>query len=123
MREALVGMALVLVLIVTGCGGGADGNGEDDGSYTKDDIARALGFHREAHETIYEMAPGKDCLVIRVLTTSDEVEAAQREADNLPTALAVNSDGNAGVIFAGFGTFSQDECVAPAESDLDTLSK
>ena len=55
------------------------------------------------------MAPGKDCLVIRVLTTSDEVEAAQREADNLPTALAVNSDGNAGVIFAGFGTFSQDE--------------
>ena len=53
MREALVGMALVLVLIVTGCGGGEpDGNGEDDGSYTKDDIARALGFHREAHETI-----------------------------------------------------------------------
>ena len=103
MREALVSMALVLALAVAGCGGGGDG-GEGADAYTKEDIAGALGFHRKAHETIYEMPPGKDCVVIRVLTTSDEVTSAQRVADNLPTALAVNSDGTAGVIFAGFGT-------------------
>lgn len=113
MRETVV-VGMALALIVTGCGGG------DDSSYTRDDIASALGFSRHAHETIYEMAPGKDCIVLRVLTTSDEVEAAQRDAG---TALAVSSDGNAGVLFAGFGDLSQDECVAPAESDLDTLSK
>jgi hypothetical protein len=58
-----------------------------------------------------------------VLTSSDEVESAQREAGNLPTALAVTSNAEAGVIFAGFGTFSQDECVAPAEADLNSLSE
>ena len=118
MREALVGMALVLALIVAGCGGG------DDTGYTKDDIATALGLFRdETHETIYERAPGKDCVVIQVLTSSDQVEAAQRVAANLPTALAVSSNGDAGVIFAGFGGFSQDDCVAPAESDLNSLSE
>ena len=69
------------------------------------------------------MAPGKDCVVIRMLTSSDEVESAQRVAGDLPTALAVNSNGDAGVIFAGFGGFSQDDCVAPAESDLNSLSE
>jgi hypothetical protein len=108
-------------LFVVGCGGG------DESDYTENDIASALGFHpghgERAHETLYERAPGKDCVVLQVLTSSDEVEAAQREAANLPTALAVNSNGDAGVIFSGFGTFSQDECVAPAESDLNSLSK
>ena len=117
MREALVGIALVLVLIVAGCGGG------DDSGHTRDDIASALGLHNKHHEVIYEMAPGKDCVVIRVLTSSDEVESAQSVAGDVPTALAVNSNGDAGVIFAGFGTFSQDKCVAPAESDLNSLSK
>jgi len=121
MREGLVGTALGLALIVGGCGGG------DDSGYTRDDIAAALEFHRERHgpqrhELLYERAPGKNCVVLRVLTSSDQVEAAQRVAGSLPTALAVNSSGDAGVIFAGFGTFSQDECVAPAESDLDSLS-
>ena len=37
--------------------------------------------------------------------------------------VAVNSNGDAGVIFAGFGGFSQDDCVAPAESDLNSLSE
>ena len=69
------------------------------------------------------MAPGKDCVVIQVLTTSDEVASAQSVAGDVPTALAVNSNGDAGVIFAGFGTFSQDECVAPAETDLNSLSE
>ncbi len=117
MRAALVGTALVLVLIVAGCGGG------DDRGYTEDDIASALGLHNKHHEVIYEMAPGKDCVVIRMLTSSDEVESAQRVAGDLPTALAVNSNGDAGVIFAGFGGFSQDDCVAPAESDLNSLSE
>jgi hypothetical protein len=79
-------------------------------------------LHNEHHEVIYEMAPGKDCVVLTVLTSSDEVEVAQLDADTLPTALAVNATGDAGVIFAGFGDFSQDECVAPAESDLNSLS-
>jgi len=122
-REALVGMALVLVLIVTGCGGGDDSSGGDNRGYTRDDIASALGLHNEHHEVIYEMAPGKDCVVIQVLTSADEVESAQSVADEVPTALAVNPSGEAGVIFAGFGGFSQDECVAPAESDLNSMSK
>jgi hypothetical protein len=121
MREALVGMALVLVLIVAGCGSGDDGDG--GGGYTRDDIASALGLHNKHHEVIYEMAPGKDCVVIQMLTSSDEVESAQSVAGEVPTALAVNSNGDAGVIFAGFGNFSQDECVAPAESDLNSLSE
>jgi hypothetical protein len=118
MREALVGMALVLALIVSGCGGGDDSSG-----YTRDDIASVLGLHNKQHEVIYEMAPGKNCVVIQVLTSSDEVESAQRVAGDVPTALAVNSNGDAGVIFAGFGGFSQDECVAPAETDLNSLSE
>ena len=47
----------------------------------------------------------------------------RRVAGDLPTALAVDSNGDAGVIFAGFGGFSQDDCVAPAESDLNSLSE
>ena len=87
--------------------------------YTKHDIASALGFRRENHETLYERAPGKDCVVLRVLTFSDEVEAAQSAAGNLPTALAVNFNGDANVIFGDFfpGSF------APAESDLNSLSE
>jgi len=113
----------VVAVVVAGCGGGGDSGGGAESGYTKDEIAGALGLHRKAnHEVIYEMPSGKDCVVIRVLTSSDEVESAQSEADRLPTALAVNSDGDAGVIFGGFGTFSQDECVAPAETDLNSLS-
>jgi L-asparaginase II len=120
-RSTFATVASLVALFVAGCGGG------DESDYTENDIASALGFHpghgERAHETLYERAPGKDCVVLQVLTSSDEVEAAQREAANLPTALAVNSNGDAGVIFSGFGTFSQDECVAPAESDLNSLSK
>jgi hypothetical protein len=120
-RSAFATVVSLVALFVAGCGGG-DGSG-----FTEDDIASALGFHpghgERAHETLYERALGKDCVVLQVLTSSDEVEAAQREAANIPTALAVNSNGDAGVIFSGFGTFSQDECVAPAESDLNSLSK
>lgn len=110
-------LVAVLVLLVAGCGG------EDDSGYTESDIRSALGLRNERHEVLYEMAPGKDCVVIRLLTSSDQVEAAQREAGNVPTALAVNSNEDAGVIFAGSGAFSQDECVAPAESDLNSLSE
>jgi len=111
---------MVTAVVVAGCGGGGGG----DGGYTRDDIASALALHIKHHdEVIYEMAPGKDCVVIRVLTSSDEVESAQSVAGDLPTALAVNSSGDAGVIFAGYGTFSQDQCVAPAESALNSLSK
>ena len=109
------------VLVVAGCGSGDDGDGGD--GYTQDDIAGALGLHNKHHEVIYEMAPGKDCVVIQVLTSSDEVESAQSVAGEVPTALAVNPNGDVGVIFAGFGNFSQDECVAPAESDLNSLSE
>jgi hypothetical protein len=112
----------VVAVVVAGCGGGGDSGGGAESGYTKDEIASALGLHRkDNHEVVYEMPSGKDCVVIRVLTSSGEVESAQKEAGSLPTSLAVNSDGNAGVIFAGFGTFSQDECVAPAEANLDSL--
>jgi hypothetical protein len=123
MRKGLLDMALVCALIVAGCGGGDESGGEDASGYTRDDIAGALGLHNEQHEVIYEMASGKDCVVLQVLTSSDEVESAQSVADEVPTALAVNSDGDAGVIFAGFGTFSQDQCVAPAQSDLNALGE
>ena len=121
-------MSLVLALIVAGCGDGGDsggdgGDGGDDSGYTRDDIARALGLHNKHHEVIYEMAPGRECVVIQMLTSSDEVESAQSVSGDVPTALAVNASGDAGVIFAGFGTFSQDECVAPAEADLNSLSE
>ena len=120
-RSTFAIVASLVTLFVVGCGGG------DESGYTKDDIASALGFHpghgERAHETLYERAPGKDCVVLQVLTSSDEVEAAQRVAPTLPTALAVSSNGDAGVIFSGSGTFRQDECVAPAESDLESLSK
>ena len=76
------------VLVVAGCGSGDDGDGGD--GYTQDDIASALGLHNKHHEVIYEMAPGKDCVVIQVLTSSDEVESAQSVAGEVPTALAVN---------------------------------
>lgn len=115
-RRAALTLAAVAAM-VGGCGGG------DDGAYTTDEVANALGLHNEKHEVIYERAPGKDCVVLSVLTSPDQIEAAQSEAPNLPTALAVNSAGDAAVIFAGFGTFSQDECVAPAESDLNSLSE
>jgi hypothetical protein len=120
-RSTFATVGSLVALFVAGCGGGASGG------YTENDIASALGFHpghgERAHETLYERAPGKDCVVLRVLTTSDEVASAQSVAADLPTALAVNSNGDAGVIFAGSGTFRQDECVAPAESDLNSLSK
>ena len=122
-RSTIATVVSLVALFVAGCGGG------DESGYTKDDIASALGFHpghgERAHETLYERAPGKDCVVLQVLTTSDEVASAQSLAGDVPTALAVNSNGDAGVIFAGFsnGTFSQDECVAPAEADLNSLSK
>jgi hypothetical protein len=122
-RKALLGIAPVCALIVAGCGGGDESGGEDAGGYTRDDIASALGLHNKQHEVIYEMAPGKDCVVIQMLTSSDEVESAQSVAGEVPTALAVNSNGDAGVIFAGFGNFSQNECVAPAESDLNALGE
>ena len=122
-KEALLGMALALALIVAGCGGGDDSGGGDASGYTRDDVASALELHNEHHEVIYEMAPGKDCVVIQVLTSSDEVKSAQNVAGDVPTALAVNASGDAGVIFAGFGTFSQDKCVAPAETDLNSLSE
>ena len=111
---------LVLVATLAGCGGGDDSGNSGN---TQDEIASALGLHNQHHEVIYEMAPGKDCVVIQVLTTPDEVASAQSVAGDVPTALAVNSNGDAGVIFAGFGTFSQDECVAPAETDLNSLSE
>ena len=118
MREALVGMALFLVLIVAGCGRG------DHSGFTRDEIFSALGLHRKFGDEIhYEWAPGKDCVVDQLLTNSDQVDAAKKVAAGLPTALAVNSDGDAGVIFIGYGTFSQHQCVAPAESDLNSLSK
>ena len=120
-RSTFGTVASLVALFVAGCGGA------DESRYTEDDIASALGFHpghgERAHETLYERAPGKDCVVLQVLTSSDEVDAAQSVAAGLPTALAVNSSGDAGVIFSGSGTFSQDECVAPAESDLNSLSK
>ncbi len=121
-RSTFATVISLVALFVAGCGGG------DESGYTENDIASALGFHpghgERAHETLYERAPGKDCVVIRVLTTSDEVASAQSVAGDVPTALAVNSNGDAGVIFGGFGngTFSQDKCVAPAESDLNSLS-
>ena len=118
---AAISMA-VLALIVAGCGGGDSGGGDDSG-YTKDEIASALGFHREHHETMYEMAPGKDCVVLQVLTSPEEIESAQSVADSVPTALAVNSNGDAAVMFAGSGNLSQGECVAPAETDLNSLSE
>lgn len=114
-RRAAVALAAVVV-VAAGCGGG------DDAVYTRDDIDNALGLYNKQHEVIYERAPGKDCVVISLLTSPDEIEAAQAEAPNLPSALAVNSTGDAAVMFAGFGDFSQDECVAPAEADLNSLS-
>ena len=123
MSKAFVATALVAGLILAGCGGGDDDGGGEDGGYTRDEIAGALELHNEKHEVIYEMAPGKKCVVIQILTSSDQVESAQSVAGDVPTALAANSSGDAGVIFAGFGTFSQDECVAPAEADLDSLSE
>ena len=111
---------MVTAVLVAGCGGGGGG----DGGYTRDDIANALELHiKHQDEVTYEMAPGKDCVVVRVLTSSDEVESAQSVAGDVPTSLAVNSDGNAGVIFDGFGAFSQDQCVPPAESALNSMSK
>jgi len=73
--------------------------------------------------TMYERAPGKDCVVIRVLTSRDEIESAQSVAGDVPTALAVSDDEGAAVMFAGFGTFSQDQCIAPAEADLNALGE
>lgn len=116
MRKPLAGVTLVLVLLVAGCGG------EDESRYTREDIASALGFRTEHHEVLYERAPGKDCVVLRVLTDPEEIETAVSGAPDLPSALAVNDDGDAAIMFAGFGNFSQDECIAPAEADLNSLS-
>src|SRR5262245_40763707 len=98
---------------VAGCGGSDDSGAE--AAYTQDEIAAALDFHRESHETMYERAPGKDCVVAKVLTSRDEIESAQSVAADVPTALAVSDDGAVAIMFSGFGTFSQDQCIAPAE--------
>ncbi len=116
MGRPLVGVALVFVLIVAGCGAG------DESRYTREEIASALGFRTEHHEVLYERAPGKDCVVLRVLTDPDEIEVAVSGAPDLPSALAVNADGDAAIMFAGFGDLSQEDCIAPAEADLDSLS-
>lgn len=58
-----------------------------------------------------------------MLWDPDEIEVAVSDAPDLPTALAVNSTGDAAVMFAGFGDLSQEECIAPAESDLNSLSE
>ena len=120
-RMKRVAVVTAIAAMVAGCGGSDDGGAE--ASYTQDEIASALEFHRKHHETMYERAPGKDCVVIRVLTSPDEIESAQSVAGDVPTALAVSDDGGAAVMFAGFGTFSQDQCIAPAEADLNALGE
>ena len=116
-----VAVMTAIAAMVAGCGGSDDGDAE--AGYTRDEIAGALEFHREHHETMYERAPGKECVVIRVLTSRDEIESAQSVAGDVPTALAVSDDEGAAVMFAGFGTFSQDQCIAPAEADLNALGE
>ena len=92
------------VLVVAGCGSGDDGDGGDEGRLHEGRHCKRPRVAQQAPRSHLRMAPGKDCVVIRVLTSSDEVESAQSVADEVPTALAVNSGGDAGVIFAGYGT-------------------
>ena len=72
---------MVTAVVVAGCGGGGGG----DGGYTRDDIASALALHLKHHDEVtYTMAPGKDCVVDRVWTSSDEVKSAQSVANEVP---------------------------------------
>jgi hypothetical protein len=114
-----VAVIAAIAAMIAGCGGGDNSGAETN--YTQDEVAQALRFYREHHETMYERAPGKKCVVARVLTSRDEIQSAQSVADEVPTALAVSDDGGVAVMFSGFGTFNQDECIASAETDLNAL--
>lgn len=63
-RKAAVALTAIAV-VVAGCGGGDDSDGGDDSTYTRDEVANALGLYNKHHEVIYERAPGKDCIVLR----------------------------------------------------------
>lgn len=116
MREAIVGVALVALLLIGGCGGG-----DGDSGYSEDDVADALGLRFEGNDLLYELPSGNDCIVVNILTSEDKVEAAQDEAGAIDSAVATNSSGDVGVEFGGYTGFSPDECVDPAESDLNDL--
>jgi hypothetical protein len=125
--------ALVLLLLAGSCGGGDDGGGLSEDEI---EIANALGLRIETRRAkpiaiatkLYALPSGQDCIVTKVLRSSDEVKSAQDEAGAIDSAVATNSAGDGGVEFGGRGVlgsytgFSPDECVGPAEADLNTLS-
>jgi hypothetical protein len=117
MRETTVVVALVTLLVAGGCGGDSGNSG-----FTNDDISTALGLRFDGPDMVYALPSGQECMVVKVLTESEEVKSAQANAGAVDYAVATNADGDAGVEFSGNNADSPDECVGPAEADLKNLS-
>jgi len=108
---------VALVLLVGGCGGGGGG------SYIAGDISKALGLRHEGSILLYALPSGKDCIVVRVLTSADQVKAAQNGTRAPRSAIATNSRGDIGVEFGGgYSGFSPSECTGPASRSLNALA-
>jgi hypothetical protein len=111
-------LVVALVLTVAGCGG--DG---DDSGFSDDEVSNALGLRFEGNDMLYALPSGKDCIVTQILTSSDEVKSAQDTAAGaVDAAVATNPAGDAGVEFGGETGPPPEDCVGPAEADLNTLS-
>ena len=72
---------------------------------------------------LYAVPSGQDCVVTEFLNSSEEGKSAQdADAGAVDAAVATNSAGDAGVEFGGETGPPPDECVGPAEADLNTPS-
>jgi hypothetical protein len=108
-------LASALALLASGCGGG-DGSSND---VSEDEISAALRLTESGSALVYQFAPGKECQIGQILTTSDEIAQAEDYGDS----VATNPDGTAGVSFAVSPVGGElDDCVGPAENDLASLS-
>ena len=117
MRPLLTGLALILLLVAGGCG--ADSG---DSGLTNDDVSTALGLRSDGPDMVYDLPSGQECMVINVLTESEEVISAEANAEAVDYAVATNPSGDAGVEFGASTGVSPNECVGPAKADLKTLS-
>jgi hypothetical protein len=88
---------------------------------TADEVSQALGLRHEGDDLIYALPTGEDCIVLHVLTSSDQVDSAQEQSGELDSAVATNSEGSVGLEFGGPIGPPPEKCVGPAEDELNKL--
>lgn len=106
---AVAGVAFAMA----GCGGGGSG-------FTEDEIAEILDIRFEGADYLYATPEG-NCIIVRFLTSSDEIEAA--DTGDVSEAVATTPEGDAGVVFGGITSVDPNECASYAEEDLVGLGR